>query len=228
MGVLDVHEAGCQAVVDTIVAGGGQAAVFGVDLRWPAQVEQAVTRFVDTFGPPNVLINNAAVMPSGSLHQTSMEEFDWATAVNLRGTFLISKTVLPYMMEQRQGSIVNMGSVAGMVGAPGMAIYSMTKTAIIGLTRNMAIDYAPYGIRVNAVSPGTVDSPMLHKFIETQSNPAAIRQAFDDVHPLGRVGKIEDVANVYVFLASDESSFVTGANYTVDGGLSIKGDQPQD
>jgi NAD(P)-dependent dehydrogenase (short-subunit alcohol dehydrogenase family) len=92
----------------------------------------------------------------------------------------------------------------------------------------MSTDYARQGIRVNSVSPGTIDSPMLHNFVAAQSNPDMIRKAFDDMHPIGRVGTIEEVANVFVFLASDESSFVTGANYEVDGGLGVKGEQPQD
>ncbi len=92
----------------------------------------------------------------------------------------------------------------------------------------MSTDYARDGIRVNSVSPGTIDSPMLHDFVAAQSDPANIRQQFDDMHPIGRVGQIQEVANVCLFLASEESSFVTGANYAVDGGLSSKGEQPQD
>jgi 2-keto-3-deoxy-L-fuconate dehydrogenase len=92
----------------------------------------------------------------------------------------------------------------------------------------MSTDYARLGIRVNAVSPGTIDSPMLHDFLAAQSQPEIFRKQYDDMHPIGRVGTIEEVASVFVFLASDESSFVTGANYTVDGGLSVKGEQPQD
>ena len=115
-----------------------------------------------------------------------------------------------------------------MRGLPGLAIYSATKGALIALTRAMSTDYAHYGIRVNAVSPGTIDSPMLHNFLAAQSHPDALRKAFDEMHPIGRVGTIAEVANVVVFLASDEASFVTGANYEVDGGLGAKGEQPQD
>ena len=134
------------------------------------------------------------------------------------------------MIEQRNGSIIHMSSITGLLGLPGLAIYSATKAALAGLTRAMATDYARDGIRVNCVSPGTIDSPMLHNFVAAQHTASQdrIRQAFDDMHPIGRVGKIDEVASVFVFLASDESSFVTGANYTVDGGLSVKGEQPQD
>lgn len=121
-----------------------------------------------------------------------------------------------------------MASVTGVIGLPGLAVYSATKGALIALARAMSTDYARMGIRVNSVSPGTIDSPMLHDFLAAQSSPERLRRAFDEMHPVGRVGTIEEVANVFVFLASDESSFVTGANYRVDGGISVKGEQPQD
>ena len=111
---------------------------------------------------------------------------------------------------------------------PGLAAYSATKGALIALARAMSTDYARLGIRVNTVAPGTIDSPMLHDFIAAQSAPDYYRRAFDEMHPIGRVGTIDEVANVFLFLASDESSFVTGANYQVDGGISVKGEQPQD
>ena len=120
-----------------------------------------------------------------------------------------------------------MASVTGVNGLPGLAAYSATKGALISLARAMAIDYAREGIRVNSVSPGTIDSPMLHDFVAAQKDPQKTREAFDEMHPVGRVGTIGEVANVFVFLASDHSSLVTGANYTVDGGLSVKGEQPQ-
>jgi len=101
------------------------------------------------------------------------------------------------------------------------------KGALISLARAMAIDHAREGIRVNSVSPGTIDSPMLHTFAAAQEEPEQTRRAFDEVHPVGRVGTIEEVANVFVFLASDQASFVTGANYSVDGGASVKGEQPR-
>jgi NAD(P)-dependent dehydrogenase (short-subunit alcohol dehydrogenase family) len=132
------------------------------------------------------------------------------------------------MLAQGQGIIIHMASITGILGLPGLAIYSATKGALIALTRAMSTDYAPFGIRVNAVSPGTIDSPMLHNFIAEQANPEYVRRAFDEMHPIGRVGTIDEVANVFLFLASDEASYVTGANYEVDGGIGVKGEQPQD
>lgn len=228
VGVLDINQAACQAVVDEITAAGGEAIALTTNITKEDQVEQAVTQMKDAFGPVSVLVNNAAVMPSGRLHETSPDDFDRCVQVNLRGTYLVCRAVIPDMLAQGQGSIIHMASITGVLGLPGLAVYSATKGALIALARAMSTDYARSGIRVNSISPGTIDSPMLHKFVAAQSNPEYIRQAFDEMHPIGRVGTIEEVANVFLFLASDESGFVTGANYEVDGGIGVKGEQPQD
>ncbi|MBL8165794.1 MAG: SDR family oxidoreductase [Anaerolineae bacterium] len=228
VGVVDLDEAQCLAVVDEITAAGGAGLALGADIRDEAQVERAAARLREHFGTINVLVNNAAVMPAGALHETSPEDFDRCLGVNLRGTYLCSRAVIPGMLAAGQGSIIHMSSVTGTLGLPGLAVYSATKAALSGLARAMSTDYARFGIRTNAVAPGTIDSPMLHDFLAAQSNPEALRRQFDAMHPIGRVGQIDEVANVFVFLASDESSFVTGATYSVDGGLSVKGEQPQD
>lgn len=228
VGVLDIDEAACQSVVDEITAAGGHALALRASVADEQQVEAAVAKLRNAFGLINVLVNNAAVMPAGRLHETSPADFDRCIAVNLRGTYLVSRAVIPQMIELRQGSIIHMASVTGVIGLPGLAAYSATKGALIALARAMSTDYARLGIRVNTVSPGTIDSPMLHDFLAAQSSPDRLRRAFDEMHPIGRVGTIEEVANVFLFLASDESSFVTGANYQVDGGISVKGEQPQD
>lgn len=228
VGVVDLHESACQAVVDEIAAAGGEALALGVDISNEAKAMWTVEQMQRTFGTVNVLVNNAAVMPAGSVHETVMADFDRCVAVNLRGTFVMSKAVIPGMLAAGKGSIIHMSSVTGILGLPGLAAYSMTKAGLAGLARAMSTDYASKGIRVNCVSPGTIDSPMLHDFLAAQQHPEPLRQQFDAMHPIGRVGQIDEVASVFVFLASDEASFVTGANYTVDGGLSVKGEQPQD
>jgi NAD(P)-dependent dehydrogenase (short-subunit alcohol dehydrogenase family) len=228
VGVLDLNEPACQTVVDEIEAAGGEAIALTANITQEEEVEQAVYRLNEAFGPVSVLVNNAAIMPTGRLHETSLADFDRCVQVNLRGTYLVSRAVIPAMLAQGQGSIIHMASITGILGLPGLAIYSATKGALIALTRAMSTDYAPFGIRVNAVSPGTIDSPMLHNFIAEQANPEYVRRAFDEMHPIGRVGTIDEVANVFLFLASDEASYVTGANYEVDGGIGVKGEQPQD
>ncbi|HVU14646.1 MAG TPA: SDR family oxidoreductase [Phototrophicaceae bacterium] len=228
VGVLDINAATCAAVVEEIRAAGGAALALPCDVSQEDQVEAAVAQIAAAFGSVNVLVNNAAVMPSGRIHEVAPDDFDRCVAVNLRGAYLMSRAVIPGMLRAHAGSIIHMASITGTLGLPGIAAYSMTKGGLAALARAMSTDYARLGIRVNSVSPGTIDSPMLHRFVAAQSNPAQIRQQYDEMHPIGRVGKIEEVANVFVFLASDEASFVTGANYAVDGGLSVKGEQPQD
>lgn len=228
VGILDLDADACQAVADEILAAGGSALEVAADISDPAQVQAAADKLRGRFGAATVLVNNAAVMPVGAIHQTALADFDRVVAVNLRGTYLLCQAVLPGMLAARDGSIIHIASVTGMIGLPGLAAYSMTKGAMIALARAMSTDYAAQGIRTNSVSPGTIDSPMLHDFLALQSDPIAFRKQYDAMHAVGRVGRIDEVANVCLFLASDEASFVTGANYVVDGGYSVKGDQPQD
>ena len=228
VGVLDLNEDDCQAVVHEIESQGGQAIALQADIRDESQVNLAVRQLEEQFGTCDVLMNNAAVMPAGRLHETTPNDIERCLAVNLYGTYLVCRAVIPGMLAQGRGSIIHMASVTGVLGLPGIAIYSATKGGLIALARAMSTDYAGGGIRVNSVSPGTIDSPMLHDFVKAQQNPENIRRQFDEMHPIGRVGRIDEVAQVCLFLASDESSFVTGSNYEVDGGLSSKGEQPQD
>lgn len=228
VGVLDLDYDACQQVVVEIGGAGGIAVALQCDIRHEAHVNNALKKLKHAFGACNVLVNNAAVMPSGRIHETSLNDFDQCLAVNLRGTYLVTRAVIPDMLANKNGSIIHMASVTGLLGLPGIAAYSTTKGALIALARAMSTDYARDGIRTNSVSPGTIDSPMLHSFLAAQSDPERLRQDFDNMHPIGRVGTINEVASVCVFLASDESSFVTGSNYEVDGGLSSKGEQPQD
>ena len=228
VGILDIEPGACQAVADEIQAAGGAAIALPADISQPEQVEAAVADLRAKCGTIAVLMNNAAVMPTGSLHETAIADFDRCLAVNLRGTYLVSRAVIPGMLAAGGGSIIHMASVTGLLGLPGIAAYSMTKGALIALTRAMSTDYAGRGIRVNSVAPGTIDSPMLHDFLAAQREPENLRRQFDAMHPIGRVGRIDEVAAVCLFLASDDASFVSGSVYEVDGGLSSKGEQPQD
>lgn len=228
VGILDLDGTTCQTVADAALAKGGKAIALAADISQPAQVNSALAQLRERFGAIDVLVNNAAVMPAGAIHETFLDDFDRCVAVNLRGTYLVSRGVIPGMLALGEGSIIHIASVTGVLGLPGIAAYSMTKGALIALARAMSTDYAARGIRINSISPGTIDSPMLHDFLAAQSDPDSLRQEFDRMHPIGRVGTISEVANVCLFLASDEASFVTGANYAVDGGISVKGEQPQD
>ncbi|MCY3836196.1 MAG: SDR family NAD(P)-dependent oxidoreductase [Anaerolineaceae bacterium] len=219
---------GVHDVAAAIRSAGGMALSCCADIAEEDELEGALAGIEEEWGSVQILMNNAAVMPTGPLHETATADFERCLAVNLRGTFLLSRAVIPGMLAAERGCILHMASVTGLLGLPGLAIYSATKGALIALTRAMSTDYARYGIRVNSVSPGTIDTPMLHDFVAAQQNPADLLRQFAEMHPLGRIGQVEEVAEVCLFLASDRASFVTGSNYVVDGGLSVRGEQPQD
>lgn len=227
VGVLDVRATACEQVAAEIVAGGGRAVALPANVAQAAEVDRSVAQLIDAFGPPTVLVHNAAVMPEGTIDRTSEADWDRVFAVNVKGAYLASRAVIPLMRKAGGGCILLMASITGVNGLPGLAAYSGTKGALIALARAMAVDHAREGIRVNSVSPGTIDSPMLHAAVAVTHDPAATRQAFDDIQPRGRVGTIEEVVNVFVFLASDQATLVSGANISVDGGMSIKSDQPR-
>lgn len=226
VGILDVNAAKCLDVESELVRSGGSAMALPADITKSSSVNQAVLQFARAFGPPTILVHNAAVMPTGTIDSTSEGDWDRAFAVNVKGAYLASHALVPYMRKAGGGVILLMASITGVVGLPGLAAYSATKGALIALARAMAIDHAHDNIRVISVSPGTIDSPMLHAAVAAAPNPRKTRQAFDDIQPRGRVGTIEEVANVFLFLASDQASFVSGSNFSVDGAMSIKSDQP--
>jgi NAD(P)-dependent dehydrogenase (short-subunit alcohol dehydrogenase family) len=227
VGILDIKASDCENVCKEIEAVGGRALALPADVTQADQVAAAVQQLCDAFGTVHVLVHNAGVMPEGTIDQTSESDWDRVFAVNVKGAYLCSREVIPLMRKNGGGSIVLMASITGVNGLPGLAAYSGTKGALISMARAMAIDHARENIRVNSVSPGTIDSPMLHAAVAATRNPDLTRRAFDEVQPRGRVGTIDEVAAVFAFLASDRSSYVSGANISVDGGMSIKSEQPR-
>ncbi|HEX4168090.1 MAG TPA: SDR family NAD(P)-dependent oxidoreductase [Bryobacteraceae bacterium] len=226
IGLLDRDSRACRQTTICINEQDRRALALPADVTSSAEVRQAVRELVKAFGPPTIVVHTAGIMPTGTIEETSEEDWDSVYAVNVKGAYLTCREVVPMMRSAGGGSIILMASITGVNGLPGLAAYSGTKGALISLARAMAIDYAAANIRVNSVSPGTIDSPMLHGFITQQSDPVRTRKAFDAAQPRGRVGTIEEVANVVAFLASDQASLVSGANIRVDGGASVKGDQP--
>jgi len=209
-----------RAVVAEIERAGGQALAATCDVTQAQQVERAVRATVERFGALNVLVNNAGVLALGSVEQTPESEWARVLGVNLTGTFLVSRAALPELRKAGGGSIVNISSLYGLIGLKNRAAYAASKGGVTQLTRSMALDHAHEGIRVNCVCPAIVETEMIQQVFANQPDPAALRRQRIEQIPLGRMGRPEDVAQLALFLASDESLWMTGAALPLDGGLS--------
>jgi NAD(P)-dependent dehydrogenase (short-subunit alcohol dehydrogenase family) len=216
--LADRNRGGGERLAAELAEGGADASFVATDISRAADAEAMVAAAVERHGRLDVLVNNAAIYPrTGRLHEIGELEWDLTVGTNLRGTFLCCRAAIPQMLANSEGSggsIVNLSSGSGLRGAPHGAAYGATKAAILHLTRTAALEYAADGIRVNAVVPGLTDTPQARG--STGSREAF--EAWEQRLPLGRAAQPEEVAPVILFLASDEASYVTGAEYIVDGG----------
>jgi NAD(P)-dependent dehydrogenase (short-subunit alcohol dehydrogenase family) len=215
----DIFTEGCQETVSIIKSTGGEAIMVKADVSKADQVQAMVKATLETFGQINIIFNNAGIELNALITETSEEDWDRIINTNLKGIFLCSKYVIPEMIKVGGGSIINTASVAGLVGFNNLGAYNASKGGVITLTKNVAIDYGQYNIRVNCICPGAIETSMMERLFEIWGgDPEAIRQQFVALHPIGRLGKPEDIAYAALYLASDESSFVTGSALLVDGG----------
>jgi len=174
------------------------------------------------FGRIDVLINNAAVSVVKALHEHTPAEWDAVMDTNVKAIYWAARHVIPEMIRAGGGVILNAGSISGSVGIPGQGAYAASKGAVHQMTRQMAIEYAPHKIRVNAVCCGTVDTPLVHRSAEQSGDPAAFWEMLRGGHPIGRVATADEVADLYVYLASDKASFFTGSLVMLDGGFTAR------
>jgi len=201
--------------VEQVNALGGKAIGMVADVSKANEVKAVVDRTIETFGKVDILVNNAAVDIFGPCHEVSEEDWDVIIDVNLKGSWLFCKYIIPHMLEQESGKIINISSVYGRTGIANMVPYSCSKHGVIGLTRSLAAELAPYKINVNAICPGTVDTPMLSESYKiTGITPEEILKST----LFGKVWRPEDISNAVVWLASEESCFLTGHSLPADGG----------
>jgi NAD(P)-dependent dehydrogenase (short-subunit alcohol dehydrogenase family) len=216
--VNDINPATGQEAVKLITDVGGMAVFIQADVSKVAECERIVAETVKAFGRLDILVNNAAVMVEKTVVDTTEDDFDRIAGVNLKGVFFVAKYAIMQMRQQGQGgNVVNMASVNSFFAEGGIAAYCMTKGGIAQFTRALAMDHSGEGIRVNAIAPGWIETPMNANFFALGPH---IREQAGRLHAIGRTGQAVEVANMVVFLVSDEASFVTGSLMTVDGGFS--------
>ena len=219
--LFDVNrEAGTRAADE--LCGKGKLLLLIGDVGREDDVRRAVQQTVDQFGALDVLVNNAGIEVTGRVDELSSEAWDRQLTVNLKGAFLFSKYAVP-PMRGKGGVIVNISSVHAFYSYPGCAAYDASKAGMIALTRTMAIDHGCDGIRVNAVCPGYIDTPMLDEWLNTVPDRAATVAEVMRYHPLGRIGTPRDIAEAVHFLASDAAAFITGTYLIVDGAMTVPG-----
>ena len=208
--------------VAELAALGAEAVAIEADVADEAAVNALIRGTVDRFGRLDVLVNNAGIEVAGPISLMKSEAWDRQLAVNLKGAFLFSKYAIARMLG-RGGAIINISSVRAFVSYPGGIAYDASKAALIGFTRALALDHGQDKIRVNAVCPGYIDTPMTEEWLKTVPNREETMRQVLAVHPLGRIGTPRDIAEAAVFLASDAASFITGTTLVVDGGMSAAG-----
>jgi len=213
--------AGAQAVAE-VTEGGGEAIFVPCDVTKAADCQEVVRVAMQKLGKVNLLFNNSGIIfRNKDVVETSEEEWASSIGVMLTGTYLMSRFVIPEMAKSGGGSIINNSSIYGLIGGKGVAAYCAAKGGVTNLTRAMAIDHAAQNIRVNCICPGSVETPLLRQEMEECGGLEKMRPVFAAQHPLNRIASPEEVANVVLFLASDESSYVTGVALSVDGGRAI-------
>lgn len=218
----DINLESANATAGEINSSGFIAEGYAIDISDSQACTSLVDRVVSQYGSIDILVNNAGVNLPGVFHEVSNETIDRTLNVNVKGAMFLTRAALPHMLKNSRGSIVNMSSVNGLVSEPYLSVYSASKGAIVMFTRGIALDYAKTGIRCNAICPGWVDTPINHAHAKMLGGLDHVYKTIDSFQPIGRPGTSREIANVVLFLASDESSFMTGSIVSADGGMTAQ------
>lgn len=221
--ICDINESEGRKTVEEIKKAGGKAEFYLLNVSDESQARDVFSRIERELGSIYGLVNNAGIAgASKPTHEITLDEWNKVININMNGVFLCTKYAVPSMIKNQSGSIVNLSSIYGLVGAQDAPPYHASKGAVRLMTKTDALFYAKYNIRVNSVHPGFIDTPMVAGFAESVGDKDATYMALKKLHPLGRLGKPEEIANVIVFLLSDDSSFMTGSEVVVDGGYTAQ------
>lgn len=222
--VVDINRRAAEETVRLVRGAGGIGLALAADVASSRQITAAVDRAAEELGGLHVIYNNAGVGSKGSVAEASESDWDRCFDVNVKGTFLTSRASIPHLRHAAGTSIVNQASVAAMVGVAGMAAYGAAKGALVALTRSMAVDLAPLGIRVNVLCPGTVHTPLIEPLLlkRGKGDLDAGMKMTTAKYPIGRLGSPMEIAQAALFLASEDASFITGAVFAVDGGMTAQ------
>jgi 2-keto-3-deoxy-L-fuconate dehydrogenase len=220
--VLDLNET-ADATADAIRASGGDAIARRCDVSEPDGVQRAFHDLNAELGGLDILVNNAGIAHVGTIEQTSPEDFDRLYNVNVRGVYLCSRAAVAIMVRQGHGVILNMASIASLVGIPDRFAYSMTKGAVLTMTKSIALDYVKRGIRCNCICPARIQTPFVDGYLRANypGREDEMRRSLEAYQPIGRMGTPEEVAYLALYLCSDEAAFVTGQAYPIDGGVLV-------